>query len=443
MSLRRPSSSSVVEANDDGAADRWEGLDEIVAPPPVQNPNESDVYRHRSLEDTRRRPSLASTTTPRKRLATHIYTLTHLAFFSLLGTLARLGIQALSSYPNAPTTMGVLWANFAGCVVMGFLGEVRGLVSSRGGGGKRGEGSEGSGASTAAMGNSNDDDDNVDADADDTTTTTTPPGPPAPLTIGLSTGFCGSLTSFSSFARDAFLALSNTIPASAPHRSSFSSFLALVAAVILTLSLSLSALQFGAHVAIALAPILPSMVGPFRRMRRVVDWLGVVLGLGCWAGAVIMAVYPPDRRGGPQNPLGTRPERWRKDVLFALPFAPLGTLLRFYTSLLLNPLLSSFPLGTFTANITGSFLLAMAWDLQHSTSHHTTVPGCQILQGFQDGFCGCLTTVSTWVVELRGLRRRHAYVYGGVSISVAVGGLVGIMGGVRWSKEFRAEMLCG
>src|SRR5579862_720103 len=113
MSLRRPSSSWAQEANDDDSADRWEGLDEIVAPPPVQNPNESAIYRHRSLEETRReqreegvrrRLSLASTATtatPRKRIATHIHTLSHLAFFSLLGTLARLGIQGLSSYPNA------------------------------------------------------------------------------------------------------------------------------------------------------------------------------------------------------------------------------------------------------------------------------------------------------------------------------------------------------
>jgi fluoride exporter len=449
MSLRRHSSNWAEEADDDDSADRWEGLDEIVAPPPVQNPNESAIYRHRSLEETRREQkeegirrrlslvSTATTTTPRKRIVAHIHTLSHLAFFSLLGTLARLGIQGLSTYPNTPATMGVLWANFAGCAVMGFLSEVRGLVASRGAGGKRDEGSEGSGASAVAMGNGNNDDDS------DSTTTATKQSPPTPLTVGLSTGFCGSLTSFSSFARDAFLALSNTIPPSSAHRSAFSSFLALVAAVVLTLSLSLSGLQFGAHIAIILAPILPSMVVPFRRMRPVVDWLGVVLGLGCWAGAVIMAIYPPDRRGGPQNPLGTKPERWRMDVLFALPFAPLGTLLRFYSSLLLNPLLPSFPVGTFTVNITGSFLLATAWDLQHSTSHHTTIPACQVLQGIQDGFCGCLTTVSTWAVELRSLRRRHAYTYGTASILVSIAGLVGIMGGVRWSKDFMPDAVCG
>ena len=53
-----------------------------------------------------------------------------------------------------------------------------------------------------------------------------------------------------------------------------------------------------------------------------------------------------------------------------------------------------------------------------------------------DGFCGCLTTVSTWVGELNGLRRRHGYVYGGLSLIVGVAGMVAVMGGVRWSRGF-------
>jgi CrcB protein len=37
-----------------------------------------------------------------------------------------------------------------------------------------------------------------------------------------------------------------------------------------------------------------------------------------------------------------------------------------------------------------------------------------------DGFCGALTTVSTFVAELNGLRRMHAWMYGAASV---VGGL--------------------
>ena len=59
--------------------------------------------------------------------------------------------------------------------------------------------------------------------------------------------------------------------------------------------------------------------------------------------------------------------------------------------------------------------------------------GCQILQGVQDGFCGCLTTVSTWVGEINGLRRRSAYLYALASVLSGLGLMVVIMGSVRWS----------
>ncbi len=49
--------------------------------------------------------------------------------------------------------------------------------------------------------------------------------------------------------------------------------------------------------------------------------------------------------------------------------------------------------------------------------------------GIEDGFCGCLTTVSTWVAELAALRRRHAYIYGATSFLVALALMVAIMGG--------------
>jgi fluoride ion exporter CrcB/FEX len=56
-----------------------------------------------------------------------------------------------------------------------------------------------------------------------------------------------------------------------------------------------------------------------------------------------------------------------------------------------------------------------------------------VLQGIEDGFCGALTTVSTWMVELDTLRRVRAYVYGASSVAVGLSVMVVIMGSVRWS----------
>ena len=56
-----------------------------------------------------------------------MYTVSYLILFSILGTLARLGLQALAAFPGAPITTPIVWANFAGCLIMGFLAEDRKL----------------------------------------------------------------------------------------------------------------------------------------------------------------------------------------------------------------------------------------------------------------------------------------------------------------------------
>ncbi|KAL2012037.1 hypothetical protein VTN00DRAFT_4755 [Thermoascus crustaceus] len=64
---------------------------------------------------------------------TKLYTVSHLIFFSVVGTLARLAIEALTFYPGAPVTTSVLWANVSGSFIMGFLSEDRELFRSDGG----------------------------------------------------------------------------------------------------------------------------------------------------------------------------------------------------------------------------------------------------------------------------------------------------------------------
>lgn len=349
-------------------------------------------------------------------MATQIYTVSYLILFSLLGTLARLGLQALTTYPGMPVIFPSIWPNFAGSFIMGFLTEDRMLFSN--------------------------------AKAPKLPKETTPPSrsgdeelrnPPdleaakkahaafkktLPLYIGLATGFCGSFTSFSSFIRDLFLALSNDLPPTAARNGGYS--LASVLAVLLTtVSVSLSALFIGAHLAIAFEPFTPSL--PYVFTRKILDRIAVPLAFGAWLAAVLLCISPPDRSLIPAQ------ESWRGAATFALAFAPLGCLARFYASLRLNGRIASFPLGTFTVNIAGTAILAMAWDLAHVPLGG--VVGCQVLQGIEDGFCGCLTTVSTWVAELATLRRRHAYTYGGASVALGFGLAVAIMGGLRWGSE--------
>ena len=407
-------------------------LDEVAVVEPVQNPDEERTRRYESLEQVRgheqeylreeaaaRRPSPVShhpVVVPPARaeekvdkksraswMATQAYTISYIVLFSILGTLARLGLQALTAYPGMPVIFSSIWPNFAGSFVMGYLAEDRVLfpsAASRANPGRPGDGGSTARKAHAALKKT------------------------IPLYIGLATGFCGSLTSFSAFMRDVFLALSNDLAPTAPRNVGYS-LAAVLAVIILTVSLSLSAFFLGAHFALALEPPTPSL--PYMFTRRFVDRFVVPLAWTVWLAVILLCIFPPDRSLDPTQ------QSWRGAATFALAFAPLGCLARFYASIHLNGRIAGFPLGTFSVNIAGTAILGMAWDLAHVPLGG--VLGCQVLQGVEDGFCGCLTTVSTWVAELAALRRRSAYVYGGASLAAGLGLVVVIMGGLRWSVE--------
>ncbi|GKZ68317.1 hypothetical protein AnigIFM50267_002996 [Aspergillus niger] len=376
------------------------------------------------LESAPQQPDRAAEPTlhPASHKLTQFYTISYLIFFAIFGTLARLGLQALTFYPGAPVVTGVLWANVGGSLLMGFFQEDRNLFREEWG-----------------TPNNNNVDPSERAKQHKTIKKT------IPLYIGLTTGFCGCFTSFSSFIRDVFLALTNDLSNPSQEnivsRNGGYSFMALVAVILMTVSLSLCALLFGTHLAAALDSITPTV--PFRFTRRVLDPLMAVLGWGCWLGAVFLAIWPPDRNDGGM-------EVWRGRAVFAIVFAPLGCFLRFYVSLLLNARVPSFPLGTFAVNIFGTVVLAMCYDLQHVGSIGGGVlTGCQVLQGVMDGFCGSATTISTWVAELSALggaaggrKRWAAYVYGTVSVGVALGFVVVIVGSLGWTRGFDGPV-CG
>ncbi|PGH01249.1 hypothetical protein AJ80_09033 [Polytolypa hystricis UAMH7299] len=432
-------------------------LSEVAVPPPVQHDPSHLRPEWTALESAESRVSsvpshhevaLAQGEKPLSALATQVYIVAYLVFFSILGALARLGMQALTVYPGTPVTMSVLWANVAGCFVMGFLSEDRNLFQQEWSvhGQASASNKPENGPSLSSPPTVHKDQSHAAHKAIKKT---------IPLYIGLTTGFCGSFTSFSTFILDVFLALSNDLPypnplhqAATPRNGGYS-FMAVLAVILITVSLSMSALHFGAHLALFCDPYTPTL--PFHFMRKILDRAIVVLAVGCWLGAIFLAIWPPDRHKG----VG---ETWRGRAVFALVFAPLGCLTRFYVSLLLNARVPKFPLGTFVANMLGTAVLGMCFDLQHSTTKVllgspsavgggggvvsiAQLTGCQVLRGVMDGFCGALTTVSTWVAEVSSLRLGHAYRYGTVSVGAALAVLVVVIGPVRWGGGF-GEAVC-
>ncbi|KAF2733606.1 hypothetical protein EJ04DRAFT_513107 [Polyplosphaeria fusca] len=407
---------------------------EVTALPAFQSPNGKRPESSTAWDRYQRNKSPSHQAA--SRIATELYTVSYLVIFSILGTLARLGLQWLTFYPGAPAIFPVLWANFAGTLLLGFLAQDSSLFREEWGGTSRTP--------------SNDEELALELTESRIAAAHAKVKKTIPLYIGLATGFCGSFTSFSSFMRDAFFALSNDLPSPINHpspagaavstsltvsRNGGYSFMAVCAVVILTVALCHAAFKAGAHLAIYIKPVVPIL--PFLLLRRILDPLMVFIAWSAWLGAVFLAIWPPDRPGGPSSHGSWANETWRGQAVFACVFAPLGCLLRFYVSLKLNGLAPSFPLGTFCVNIFGSAVLGMVFDLQH-VQIDSGLPGggrvgCQVLQGIMDGFCGALTTVSTWIAEINGLRRGHGWTYAFTSVAVGLGTLVVIMGSVRWT----------
>ncbi|KAF8534288.1 CrcB-like protein-domain-containing protein [Trichophaea hybrida] len=316
-------------------------------------------------------PNLESFDSKPPSATNFLYIHAHLTFFSILGTLARLGLNALTAYPGAPLGSGVIWANFAGCVVMGiFVSDQTQQLFS------------------------------MDIRA---------------LYTGLTTGFCGSFTSFSSFELDTFQFLANVSPVHEWSSTGGNNFMALSAYVIATFALSLGGLQFGAHVA-SMFPQREKLSFTFPQ-----QWMILPLSAGSWIGTVLMCIFLP---------------HWRDNALFACVFAPLGVYTRFWISRILNPRVKAFPVGTFCCNMFATVVLA---GMGVGRARHGGI-GCGVMKGLEDGFCGCLSTVSTFAVELKGLRVVQAYVYAVVSTVVGLGVVVGVLGSLTWAKGGLVKM---
>lgn len=433
----------------------FEGLNEVAVSPPVNEGYERASYRHHSRPEDQQpsqqrsqgpeevessggaEPPAFSRRRPEQRLATErygriptwlteLYAAAYLIFFSIFGTLARLGLQWLTFYAGAPAVTPVLWANVAGSFLMGFLAEEQNLFRNE------------EAITAIEMKHRNRPSQRPVDIAAVQKAESGKRKKSISLYIGLATGFCGSLTSFSSFERDVFLALSNDLPTpiNQPYESSIQvlptstrsrhdgySMEALLGVILLTIGLCMGALKVGAHTALFLENVTPTLSK--KVVRRVANPLAVFLGFGLWLGAVLLSIRPAH-------------DAWRGEVVFALVFAPLGCLLRFYASRELNGLVPSFPLGTFAVNMLGTAILGMCYDIQHVGVGIMGMTGggrvgCQVLQGLMDGFCGCLTTVSTWVAEINSLRLKHAYMYAIASTAGGLCLLIAIMGSVRWS----------
>jgi len=294
--------------------------------------------------------------------------------FSIFGVLARLGIEAIATY-DGQSIFTLAWVQAFGCVFMGFFLELKQPIGDFYG----------------------------------------------PLYTGLTTGFCGSLTTFSSWQVDVFISWANT---SGFHRDWFRDVIDGLAKTLATFAISIFCVEIGVKLA---KPIVLRLPKPIPQAKSYVR-----SGLPIISVLMYAATLPTYFLMSPA---------FRHKATAALLFAFPGALLRYLLSIFLNTRTKFMPLGTFTANILGTALLGMFRVLQR-TPHLPSPTRCAILQGLSDGFCGCLTTVSTFAVELTVLRGPVATRYAAISWTVSQLVLLVIFGPSWWAGGVNDSVEC-
>jgi fluoride ion exporter CrcB/FEX len=148
-----------------------------------------------------------------------------------------------------------------------------------------------------------------------------------------------------------------------------------------------------------------------QREKSFVYWTVV---MAFWCGAALLYVPFIHRLEGSED-AGTKQVL---DLFAGMCLAPFGAWLRFALAKC-NARSPSFPVGTLAANMIGTAMSITCWilaaSLQCQDHPQTTRVGrwletCTWLAANSGGFCGCLTTASTWANELDKLSRNKGQV---------------------------------
>ena len=235
----------------------------------------------------------------------------------------------------------------------------------------------------------------------------------------LATGFCGSITTFSSWNNDAvtvFLQYGKENP------DNITRIVGWLTIIIIGFGMPVAALWFGMHLGY-ISPWADQRTGErvYVKPNGKVRAIEIVTYIVLWLLTTVTAVAVPLLIFK------------RYDFVFSFVLASLGAYLRWHLSPW-NSDFKHFRPGTFTANTLGTWLLGAAYLLDHHYENEAGEKVKALLYGVIMGFCGCLTTVSTFAVELTQLSLPGAYLYGLVSVLAAQVGLVAIRGTYWWTR---------
>ncbi|ODV58898.1 FluC/FEX family fluoride channel ASCRUDRAFT_22309, partial [Ascoidea rubescens DSM 1968] len=313
-----------------------------------------------------------------------------LCFFSILGSLSRLGVGHLACYNNSYIS-GIIWSNFLSCFLMGLFKFIKTDIK------------------------------HINL-----------------LRLGMTTGYCGSFSSFSSLILEAVLltlSMTNKENNLIFNDNAYNSYpnkayglLNLVLFIIAQFSLSFSGYLFGLSIANEINNRLSkrndlSGNKSSNKQRRLAPFLIVLelFGIIFWIVFIFLSIFE---------------KSWRH-VTVANCFAPLACYLRYILSFYFNNKFAHVKfLGTFLANLIATILISIFIVLNRSSGFNLigkSFINCQMLVALSDGFCAVLSTVSTFILELHSQTFLDALTYGSISIIVCFLLSFAIIGSYNWT----------
>lgn len=169
------------------------------------------------------------------------------------------------------------------------------------------------------------------------------------------------------------------------------------------------------------------------RCIKFVDFLLAGLALPLIVLFVVLAsVYDNSSRGD-----------WTLGPIFGI----FGTFARYYVSLYLNPLRKRFYFGTFICNEFAILTLGFFTLIQRGYNSSLTGPiiskvnSCRIVSSLSTGFCGSLSTISTFINEGYNMELYYALIYYTITVAVSYIFLVVTLGAFSWSRGL-TEPVC-
>nr|UJH94503.1 Fex1 [Starmerella bombicola] len=275
-------------------------------------------------------------------------------FLGIAGNMGRSGLIQLLGFEN----LGSVWPNFTGCFIIAFAPVIFGPVMS----------------------------------------------------VAVSTGFCGAMTSFSETITDIFSESTTPLPNWPDDGYGVPLFMA---RLLLETSCCFAAYLVGTH----LSRFWTSSRLPVLRkdVERILMVLLEVLGVAAWVVCLVTAITSPNH------------SRWWP---LSGIFAPFGVWARYYLSKF-NRSNVWFKWGTFSANMFStavSCVLGLCLMLPHRAPAQI-----QVMLALQRGFCGCLSTFSTFTKEMNTMKTHHGYLYGFISLFCGYSLAFIIMGSYKWT----------